>query len=177
MQVERDVAAPPDAVWAVITDLEGSAEIISAIMSVERIGADSGFEVGTRWKETRKLFGREGTEEMEVTAIDEGRSYAVEADGSGAHYTSVMTIEPSGDGCRLSMSFESEPTTFIARIGAAFGKLLEGSTRKMLATDLDEIAAAAEARSQAPTAPRETPADDARGEATDDPEPGSGGGG
>ena len=45
MQVERDVAAPPEAVWAVITDLERSAAVIGAIIAVERIGDATGFEV------------------------------------------------------------------------------------------------------------------------------------
>lgn len=146
MQAEREIAAAPETVWALITDIDRSAEVISAITAVERLDAGEGFGVGTRWKETRRLFGREASEEMRVTAVDEGRSYTVEADGNGVHYVSVMTVTPRDGGSRLAMSLEGEPTSFVARIGAIFGKLFEGQTRKMLAADLDDIARAAEER-------------------------------
>jgi len=143
MKVERDVAAPPEAVWEVIIDIERSRDILSGITALERVDGGSDFGVGTRWRETRKVFGKQQTEEMEVTGIEPGTSYTVESDGNGAHYTSLMAVQPKGDGAVLSLQFEGEPTNTVAKIASVFGKLFEGSMRKMLQTDLDEIAAAA----------------------------------
>ena len=145
MKVERDVAAAPESVWRILTDLERSREILSGISALERIDDGTEFGIGTRWRETRKMFGREHAEEMEVTGIEPGRSYTVESDGNGAHYTSVMAVQPKGEGSVVSMQFEGEPKTTVAKIAAVFGKLFDGSVRKMIATDLDDIAAAAEA--------------------------------
>jgi len=144
MTVQRDVAARPDEVWRIMTDLEHAAEVISGIKEVRRLDGGDGFGVGTSWRETRVMLGREATEAMAVTAIDEGRSYTVEADSRGAHYTSVMVVEPKGDGSNLSMTFVAQPTTIGARVMSLFSRLFEGATRKALAQDLDDIAAAAE---------------------------------
>ncbi len=91
------------------------------------------------------MFGRESTESMEVTAVDEGRSYTVESTSRGVHYTSVMRVEPSPEGSQLSWEFGGEPQSTSAKLMALFGKLFEGSMRKALAQDLDDIANAAEA--------------------------------
>jgi carbon monoxide dehydrogenase subunit G len=140
-----EVAAKPESVWAIITDLDAFERTISAVESVERLDGGDGFGVGTRWRETRKMFGRAATEEMEVTSLDDGRSYVTEADSHGAHYRTVMTVEPSGsDGSRLSMTLGAEPHGMVTRVVAAtVGRLFERATRKALEKDLAEIAAAA----------------------------------
>ena len=145
MKVERDVAAPAEKVWAICTDLERTVEVISAITALERTDGGSGFAVGTAWKETRVMFGREATESMEVTGVEEGRSYVVESTSRGVRYKTVMLVESAGDGCRLVWEFGAEPLTTSAKLMSAVGKLFEGSTRKALLADLDDIAAAAEA--------------------------------
>ena len=61
MTVSRHVDAPPDRVWAVLTDLEHSPEVVRAIESVE-IHTSTGFDVGTRWTETRTMMGRTASE-------------------------------------------------------------------------------------------------------------------
>ena len=145
MTVTKDVAAPADTVWSLITDLDGVTQHIAGITSVERLDGGQGFDIGTKWRETRTMFGREATEVMEVTSIDPGRSYTVEADGKGAHYVSTWTVEPNGDGSTLAMTFGGEPTgTFSKLMAATVGKAMEGSTRKALAQDLSDIAAVAE---------------------------------
>lgn len=147
MRVQRDVAAPAEKVWAICTDLDGTKDVISAITALERTDGGSGFGVGTAWRETRVMFGREATESMAVTQVDEGRSYVVESLSRGVLYRSVMRVEPKGDGCRLSWEFGAEAQSTSAKLMSLLGKLMEGSTRKALMADLDDIAAAAEAES------------------------------
>jgi carbon monoxide dehydrogenase subunit G len=149
LTVSHEVAADRESVWAVVTDLDAFERAISAIEKVERLDDGPGFGVGTRWRETRTMFGRTATEEMEVTSIDDGRSYVTEADSHGAHYRTVMTVEPSGsDGTRLSTTFGAEPHGLVTKVVAAtVGRLFERATRKALEKDLTEIASAAQARS------------------------------
>ncbi|HSF87127.1 MAG TPA: SRPBCC family protein [Acidimicrobiia bacterium] len=145
IEVSKIVNAPADRVWAILTDLEGSEFIVSGIESVEVLSGDDMFGVGTRWRETRKMMGREATEEMEVTAIDPGRSYTVEADNHGAHYTSGMAVTDIGDGkSRLTMTFEAEANTTGGKLMVGAAKLFKGATRKAIQQDLEDIAAAAE---------------------------------
>lgn len=146
LTVARDIAAPADRVWGLITDLDRSSSVVSAIESLERLDEGTDFGVGTRWRETRKMFGKSASEEMEVTAVEPGRSYTVEADSRGAHYTSSFIVEPTGDdSSRVTMTFGGEPDGAIARVVATtIGKLFEGATKKALERDLEDIAMAAE---------------------------------
>ncbi len=147
LTVERDVPAPAERVWAICTDLDRTKDVISAITALERTDGGSGFGVGTAWRETRVMFGRESTESMSVTEVDEGRSYVVESLSRGVLYRSVMRVEPKGDGCSVSWQFGAEAQSTGAKLMSVIGKLFEGSTRKALMADLDDIAAAAEADS------------------------------
>ncbi|HKJ35037.1 MAG TPA: SRPBCC family protein [Solirubrobacterales bacterium] len=146
IEVERRISAPTERVWAVITDLEGSADRLSGVEEVEILEGPE-FGVGTRWRETRRMFGKEATEEMEVTGVVPGRSYTVGAESHGAKYLSELRVEGTGDGTSiLTMSFDAEPQGFGAKLMAhTLGYLFRGGTRKALAKDLDDIAAAAEA--------------------------------
>lgn len=146
MDASHQSTAEPDKVWAVLTDIAGSSETISGITAVERLDTGADFAIGTKWKETRVMFGRESSEVMEVSAIDPGRSYTVVSDGKGAKYTSIMAVEPAdGGGSTISMSFAGEPTSAVSRVmSATLGRLAAGSMRKMIDQDLKDIAAAAE---------------------------------
>ena len=144
MTVSRHVDAPPDRVWDVLTDLEHSPDVVRAIGLVE-IHTGPGFDVGTRWTETRTMMGRTANETMEVTAIDLGRSYVVEADSGGTHYRSEFRIAPDGDGTAITMTFGGQPSGLGGRVAAAtLGRLFARPTRKALAADLDDIAQASE---------------------------------
>ena len=152
VKVERDVGASPALVWGVITDLDHSADVISGIIKIERLDDGSGFEVGTSWNETRKMFGREATELLEVSHIEPGRSYTIEATGPGVRYVTVMAVEPTAGGTLLSMSFEGHATSVVAKIGAFLGRFFQGKMRQLIEQDLADIAAAAEDAAQNETA-------------------------
>lgn len=144
LSVSRHVDAPPARVWTVLTDLEHAPDVIRAIETVE-VHTGTGFQVGTRWTETRTMMGRTASETMEVTAVDPGRSYVVEANSGGTHYRSEFHISPDGDGTALTMTFAGQPSGLGGRIMAAtLGRLFAGMTSKALGADLDDIAQASE---------------------------------
>lgn len=147
VEVRRDVAAPASRVWEVLTDLRNAPEHIGGIVAVEVLDGDDGFAPGTRWRETRRMFGREAVEEMTVTAVDPGRSYTVEATSHGAHYTTVMAVEPTADlSSRVTMTFGATTDGLVARVlSNTVGRLAARATRRMCEEDLADIARAAEA--------------------------------
>lgn len=146
--VSRRVAAPVDDVWAVLTDIAHAADTIQAIESVE-LHTGEQFAVGTRWTGVRTMMGRTARETMEVTAVDPGRSYVVEAANGATRYRSEFLLTPDGDGTRLTMTFAGETHSVIGRVLAAtLGKLFVGATRKALEADLVDIAHASEHRAE-----------------------------
>jgi carbon monoxide dehydrogenase subunit G len=147
LSVSREVSVSPEALWELITDLDRSPDVISAVTAVERLDDGIGFGVGTKWKETRLIFGQEATEVLEVTAVDPGRSYTVGAESLGAQYRSVISIDPApGGGSVITITFGAEATGTVSKVlSGTVGKLFEGGTRKALVKDLDDIAVVAEA--------------------------------
>lgn len=140
-----EVAAPAERVWGVATDLENTASNIKGIITLERLDDGTGFGIGTRWRETRKMFGKEASEEMEVISLEEGRSYTTEALHGKTRYLSSVSVEPISDSSsRLSMAFEAETSGFINQLlSKVMNKLMERNVRKLIREDLDDIAAAA----------------------------------
>lgn len=148
LTVTRETSASPEAVWAVMTDIEGTTQTLTGVTGIERLDDGAGFEPGLRWRETRQVFGKEATEELEVTAVDPGRSYTVEADSGGTHYRSVLLVTPSATGSTIAMTFGAEQTggRISGFLSMTVGRLFQGPTRKALKQDLEDIAATAEAR-------------------------------
>ena len=142
----KTIDAPVEAVWSIMTNLDGFPDAVSGIERVERLDDGTGFGVGTKWRETRTLFGRTATEDMWVTKFEPGRSYVVEASSRGADYRTTQRVEPDGDGGSvLVMSFSGTPTGTMAKIvSATIGRFFVGATRKAFEQDLADIAAAAE---------------------------------
>lgn len=148
IEISQRIGAPAAAVWDLITDLDGSPQRLSRVESVERLSGPD-FGVGTRWRETRVMFGRRASEEMEVTTIEPGSAYTVEAASHGSRYLSVLSVAATGEAeSRLTMRFEADPETTIAKVTAAtVGRLFARATRRAIARDLDDIAAAAQSGS------------------------------
>ena len=144
IEVRRQVAASPDRVWTVATDIHGSAAVLSGVQRVEMV-RNGAFQVGTCWRETRRILGREQTEEMTVTDVSPGRSYRVESDSRGTHYVTDVRVTPAGAGTDLALTFSAEPQ---GRAQRALGRLLGGlamkTVRAQMQRDLDDLARAAE---------------------------------
>ena len=151
LEFSRSINAATERVWDMITDLDGAPQRLSGVDAIERLSGPE-FGVGTRWRETRTMFGREATEEMEVATVTPGRAYTVLAESHGMKYDSEWRVGDGGDETSLlTMTFSGEPQGLGAKLMAAtVGRLFRGATKKALMQDLDEIAAAAEALPGAP---------------------------
>ncbi len=143
VEVATTIAASPERVFEVATDLSGLPETMSGIDSVEVL-SDGPFGEGTRWRETRTLYGKQATEEMWVTGFDPPRSYVVEAESHGARYRTGITFVPEGDGTRVTFGFGARPLTFAARLFSVFSGLMLKSVKKTLEQDLEDLKRAAE---------------------------------
>ncbi|MFJ8132705.1 SRPBCC family protein [Streptomyces hydrogenans] len=140
--VERRVAASPGRVWESITDLPDMPRVLSGVQKVEVL-TEGGFGVGTRWRETRRMLGKEATEEMTVTECEPPDRYVTVADSHGMHYVSELSLRTDGpDASVLRMTFSARPAhgrrqNPVARLLARFGAK---AVSKALAKDLDDIA-------------------------------------
>ena len=139
----KSVAAPPAVVYAVCTDLDRLPERLPAITKIERV-TPGPFGVGTVFRETRVMFGREATETFEATAVDPGRSFTLRAMSCGCEFVVEHRFVPEGAGTRVELETQMRPVTFFAKLMSPLGKMMAGSMKKAIAADLDTLAAAAE---------------------------------
>ena len=141
--LSRHIDAPIDEVFTALTHFAGAAEVIGGIEKVEML-TDGPVAVGTRFRETRIMFGREATEEMEVVSFDRPRSYALRAESHGSRYLSTFELEERDGGTGVRMDFEAVPLTVVAKVMAF---LLKGMMKKVMAQcgkDLDDVKRALE---------------------------------
>ena len=146
MLVDIEIAAPAARVWEVITDLDSAPSRLSAVESIERLDGGGPIRVGTRWRETRRMFGQSATEEMQVVALEPPRSYVIGAEGGGAVYRTELQVAPEGErASHLSMSFTAAPTGRLAALASkVMSPLVSRTMRRALHRDLVDIKRAAE---------------------------------
>ena len=144
--VKRLVHAPPDAVWDALTDVASAPEFLRGVTRVEVLeGPD--YEVGTRWRETRRIFGKEETQTMEVSESDPPRSTTVTARSSGVDYRTIFTLDAVEDGTLLTVCFGAshpDPNLLQRLTSTLFGHVGAAVTTRLLNQDLADIAARAE---------------------------------
>lgn len=144
--VERRIAAGQGSVWEALTDLRGMERVLSGVSKVDVL-TEGAFGVGTRWRETRRMFGKEATEEMWVTACELPERYVVEAESHGTRYVSEWLLRADGPSATtVRMTFTSVAsgglTGLLAKILGGVGTR---AVSKAIAKDLDEVASAVEA--------------------------------
>jgi hypothetical protein len=143
------VAAAPERVFEVFTDLGKAAQRIESITALE-ILTPGPVGLGTRWRETRVMFKRESSEEMEITAFDPPRGYSVGAMSCGVLYDTRFDFTPEGDGTRVEWIFKGTPQTFGAKLTAPiFGLFFGGMLKKCMRADLEALRAACEGQESA----------------------------
>lgn len=135
--LHEDYDVPPARLFRALTDLDDAAHWMTGLVRIERL--DSGpLSVGSRWRETRKVFGREATEEFEVTRMDAPSHLSLRCEGrrgtSGrGEYLFDFELEPQAHGSRLAMHGEIRE---LGRLWELAGSIFGGAYRKAMARDM-----------------------------------------
>ena len=141
MKIDTNITiqAPIETVFTVFTDLSRIEERVAGIQKIEILEGSAQMKVGTKWKETRKMFGKEATETMWVTELASQKSYAVEAESCGTKYRSEYTFTDTEGGTYIEMTFAGTPQTFAAKILSILFCFMAGATKKMLRKDMEDL--------------------------------------
>lgn len=141
--LEKHFQAPPAKVFEVVTDLRRAPERIRGITRLEVL-TEGPIRQGTRFRETRVMFKREATEEMEITAFDPPRGYSVGCESCGCRYRTDFRLTPSRGGTDVRLEFEAVPLTFFAKAMSFLFKPMIKSCLKAMEQDLEDLRAAVE---------------------------------
>jgi uncharacterized membrane protein len=108
MTFSRAIAAPAHEVWAVLADISSYPSRFTKIDAVDLL-TDGPFDVGTRWRETRTVYGQSGTVELRVIECQRSRRYRTES-LVDARATMQYRLTPSPDGSTTAVQVTFETT-------------------------------------------------------------------
>jgi len=145
IRVEQTVPADRATVFAVITDFENAASFTSGILRLDML-TPGPVMVGTRFRQTREMFGKEASEELEVVEFERPGYLALGAHSRGVDYRITYTLSDDEGATRIVCEFTATPVTFAARLMAGMSGLFEEHARKIVAADLADASAEAERR-------------------------------
>jgi hypothetical protein len=165
----KRINAPVETVFDVASDLARAAEHIRGIEKIELLTPGL-VGVGTRWRETRKMMGREATETLEITAFDRPHSYKVGCESCGAYMETTFRFTPvegqlhglksvprdepsllSSAATDLTLDIRCEARSLFAKLMSPLtGVMFEKMMRGCMESDLDDVARAAESRMASP---------------------------
>lgn len=126
----RTIDAPADRVFETVAQIENFQKALPHITNVEFL-TDSHVGVGTRFRETRLMRGREANTELEVTEYVANERVRLVSDAGGTIWDTVFTVEPSEKTTELFMVMEARAYKTMARIvnpliARTIGKSIEG---------------------------------------------------
>ncbi len=131
------IGAGRERVFGVFSDIPNAAQRIEGITRIEMLG-DGPVGVGTKWRETRLIFGREHTETLEITQFRAPEFYEVGSESCGTFYRSSFEFKETAPGTtEVTMMFGGTPRTIVARImGATLAPMMKRTMHRCLASDL-----------------------------------------
>ena len=142
IRLTKKIDAPPETVFAVLADVDRLPERIPEIAKIERHTPDP-VGLGTRFSETRTMFGRPATETFEIVEFVPSSKFTLSTVSCGVSYRCEHTLTESSGGTDFEMTIETRSITLAAKLMAPVGWLFAGAMKKMIAKDIERLAVAA----------------------------------
>jgi uncharacterized protein YndB with AHSA1/START domain len=136
--VTVEIAAPPERVWEVLTDVERWSEWAETVTSVKRL------DEGPLRSGSRATINQPKIPEAEylVTEMEPGRSFTWVASGPGVTTTARHDVEALADGgSRVTLAVEQG-----GWLGSVMGRFYRGLTDRYLANEAEGLKARCEGR-------------------------------
>lgn len=137
------INAPRERVFGHLTDVAAWPDIIPGCNRVDVL-TPGPIMVGTRFVETRTMFGREAIEEMTVSVMEAPSLFIVTAHNHGTAYKVDHILEDVGGQTRLKIIFEGRPESIFAWLFYPLGLCFQGSLKQVLQDDIAAVKAACE---------------------------------
>jgi len=143
IQVEQRFDCSVTAAWDLLTEVARYPERVGSYERVEFQGSQREGP-GTRWRQTRTVFGRSHSQEIEVVACGAPRTFAHQAREAGALYETRYELAVVDGATRVVMTFSVRATNPIAGLFVkTIGRRMLRGTGEAMAKDLADLAAVA----------------------------------
>ena len=133
--VTRSIEAPVETVFQTVSDISNFRKAIPHITDVQFL-TDQRSGVGTRFRETRSMKGRQHATELEVTEYQPNDRVRMVADSHGTVWDTVFEVVPNGSGADLSMVMDARAYKLIPKL---LNPLMKGFVAKAVEADMDAV--------------------------------------
>ncbi len=133
----RSINAPIDLVFKTVSDINNFSKAIPDIINVEFL-SDVKSGIGTRFRETRLMNGKEAMTELEVTEFVDNDHVRMVTDSHGAVWDSVLTVKRVDGHTELTLVMDARPHKFMQKMMIP---MIKGMITKALEKDMDSVKA------------------------------------
>lgn len=147
VSVTREIAASPEQLWAMVSDVTRMGEWSPETTEVSWVAGASGPEVGAKFKGTNEHAGKSWSTGATVTSADPGRRFAfLVAVGPVKVAEWAYDFESSVGGCRVTESWTDRRNGLVKALGKPLSGVADRAehNRAGMAETLERLAAAAE---------------------------------
>ncbi|UCH93499.1 MAG: SRPBCC family protein [Candidatus Aminicenantes bacterium] len=135
--VTRTIDAPVDVVFKTVADINQFSQAIPHIVKVE-ILSDVKSGVGTRFRETRLMKGKEAATELEVKEYSENDRVRIVADNHGTVWDTLFTVESKKEHTELTMTMDAKAYKLLPKL---INPMVKGIIKKAIEKDMDAVKA------------------------------------
>jgi uncharacterized membrane protein len=135
--ISISVDAPIEKVFAAVADVDTFPNRAEAIIHVELL-SEQRSGVGTRFRETRTIKGRESQTELEVTEYVENKCIRLVADQGGTIWDTIFVVERLDSETRLDLTMDAKPYSLAAKLTTP---LIKGMVAKFIRKDMEDLKA------------------------------------
>ena len=133
--VIRAIDAPIDKVFDTVAHIENFSKAVPHIIDTEFL-SDVKSGVGTRFRETRQMRGKEATTELEVTEYVENERVRLVADAGGTIWDTVFEVVPEADHVKLTATMDARAYKLLSKL---VNPLIKGFVQKGIEADMDAV--------------------------------------
>lgn len=133
--VVRTIHAPVERVFEAVSDPSRFAEIADDVTRIEFL-SDQREGVGTKFRETREMRGKEQQATLKITEMVQNDSVRFISDEHGTVWDSVFRLRPVGAGTELTLTMEARAHQLLPKL---LNPLIKGMIAKALAKDMDSV--------------------------------------
>lgn len=139
-EVKRTIQVTQLIAYKGLLDLDSAKHWMQGLVGIERLDVGP-IRLGSQWKETRKMFGKEATEHFEVVELTEPDKIVLRCDGTKGttgkgEFMFTYILSSSDNHTEVTLNGEINGLTGLSKF---FGKLMAGTFKKACEKDLDRL--------------------------------------
>ena len=135
--VTRSIKAPLATVFETVADIHNFQRVIPNIVRVDML-SDVRSGVGTRFRETREMNGREVSTELEVTEYVPNDHVRIVSDTQGTIWDTTFRVRDEGGATELVMEMDARAHKILPRL---INPLIRGVVQRAVEKDMDAVKA------------------------------------